>query len=158
MPLDEIQIEPATDGDAVAVLDLQRRAYRSEAVLYDDWTIPPLTQTLDDLRLRFTDMTILKATEGGTIVGSVRAAEKDGVCAIGRLIVDPDHQRRGIGSRLMEAIEGRFPDALRFELFTGGKSEGNIRLYTRLGYRVSRTEVVSPKLSLVFFTKARQER
>jgi len=155
MPLDEIRIEPATVGDAVAVLDLQRRAYRSEAILYDDWTIPPLTQTLDDLRLRFADMTILKATEGGTIVGSVRAAEKDGACAIGRLIVDPDHQRRGIGARLMEAIEVQFPDALRFELFTGSRSEGNIRLYTRLGYRLARTEVVSPKLSLVFFTKPR---
>ena len=46
-----------------------------------------------------------------------------------------------------------FPDAAKFELFTGSKSEGNIRLYERLGYRSSRGERVSASLSLVSFEK-----
>ena len=38
---------------------------------------------------------------------------------------------------------------------TGHKSFANIRLYERLGYRVFRTDTVSPALSLVFMEKMR---
>jgi hypothetical protein len=31
-------------------LALQKLAYRSEAEIYDDYTIPPLTQTLGEMR------------------------------------------------------------------------------------------------------------
>jgi ribosomal protein S18 acetylase RimI-like enzyme len=76
--------------------------------------------------------------ENGRVVGSVRAFSKDGTCFIGRLIVHPDLQRHGIGTRLMRAVEARFQDKERYELFTGNKSGGgNIRLYERLGYKCS---------------------
>jgi ribosomal protein S18 acetylase RimI-like enzyme len=67
--------------------------------------------------------------------------------------VHPDLQRHGIGTRLMQAIEARFQDAERYELFTGNKSEGNIRLYGRLGYKVFRSEKVSDALTLVYMEK-----
>jgi len=53
----------------------------------------------------------------------------------------------------MQAIESMFPEASKFELFTGNRSEGNIRLYERLGYHSSRSERMSANLSLVFFEK-----
>jgi ribosomal protein S18 acetylase RimI-like enzyme len=67
-------------------------------------------------------------------VGSVRGRLEGDTCHIGRLVVHPRLQRRGIGARLMREIEGRFPKARRYELFTGHLSEGNLRLYRRLGY------------------------
>ena len=36
-----------------AILALQKLAYESEARLYDDWKLPPLTQTLDSLQAEF---------------------------------------------------------------------------------------------------------
>ncbi len=57
----DAQIAPATIDDAPAILDLQKLAYHSEAILYRDWSIPPLTQTLAELRAEFTDWKILKA-------------------------------------------------------------------------------------------------
>ena len=149
----EMQIVPATIDDAPAILDLQKLAYHTEAILYHDWSIPPLTQTLAELCAEFTDWKILKANRGNRIIGSVRAIERKGTCSIGRLMVHPQHQRQGIGGRLMQAIESMFPEAAKFELFTGSKSEGNIRLYERLGYHSSRTERLSANLSLVFFEK-----
>src|SRR5437879_951203 len=68
-------------------------------------------------------------------------------------MVHPRHQRQGIGGRLMQTIESMFPEAAKFELFTGNRSEGNIRLYERLGYHSSRSERMSANLSLVFFEK-----
>jgi len=151
-----MEIKSATIDDAPAILELQKLAYHTEAVLYNDWSIPPLIQTLAELRAEFAEMKILKACRGKLMVGSVRAIQQEGICSIGRLMVHPQHQRQGIGSRLMQTIESMFPEAIKFELFTGSKSEGNIRLYERLGYRSSRSERLSANLSLVFFEKRGQ--
>lgn len=149
------RIEPAVIEDAGAILALQKLAYESEARLYHDWNLPPLTQTLDEMRTEFAASRVLKALDDRRLVGSVRARESGGTCHVGRLIVSPDLQGRGLGSRLMRAIEAKFPGAARFELFTGSRSEANIRLYERLGYRRFREQVLSPAVTLVFMEKRR---
>ena len=149
------RIVRARPDDAAAILALQKLAYRSEARLYDDWDLPPLKQTLETLRAEFAGSVILDAMDGERIVGSVRAREADGVCQVGRLIVSPELQGKGIGTRLMRAVEAEFPNVPRFELFTGSRSEANIRLYERLGYRRCREQVLSPAVTLVFLEKLR---
>ena len=141
----DLEISHAEPSDAVVILALQKLAYQSEARLYQDWSIPPLTQTLDEIATEFGGKIFLKACLADAIVGSVRASLDRGTCAIGRLIVHPDRQHRGIGTRLMQAIEALSAEAERFEIFTGERSEGNIRLYTRLGYRVFRTKRLSSR-------------
>jgi len=150
-----IRIASATADDAAEILKLQRLAYESEARLYGDWTLPPLVQTLPSLLDEFAASVVLKAMDGERLVGSVRARETEGRCDIGRLIVDPQRQGRGIGTLLMRHIESRFPRARAFELFTGSRSEGNLRLYERLGYRRIREKVLSPDVTLVFMEKLR---
>lgn len=144
---------PAEPEDAGEILELQRIAYQSEAKLNDDFTIPPLTQTLSEIKAEFHTRTFLKAVRNGKIIGSVRAFADSGTCHIGRLIVQPEFQGQGIGTRMMEKIEAAFPDVVRFELFTGIKSVHNIRLYKRLGYREYREMDISPKVRLVFLEK-----
>lgn len=148
-------VSEAGESDAAPILELQKLAYRSEALLYDDWNLPPLTQTLDSLRAEFASSRILKAVQGERIVGAVRARVLDGVCHVGRLIVTPELQGRGIGTRLARAVEVRFPGVRRFELFTGSRSAANIRLYERLGYRRCREQVLSPAVTLVHLEKIR---
>ena len=148
-------IQPAEPGDATEILQLQKLAYRSEAAIYDDLTIAPLTQTLDEMRADLARQTCLKATLDGRIAGSVRAHVKNGTCYVGRLIVHPDYQNRGIGTRLMDEIERVFRSAARFELFTGHRSERNLNLYRKLGYRPFRQERISEALSLVYLEKVR---
>jgi len=131
----DVSIVQANREDAAEILALQKIAYQSEAQLNDDWTIPPLTQTLSEVQMEFKTKVFLKAVYKDSIVGSVRAFLDSGTCLIGRLIVFPDYQRHGIGTLLMERIETIFSHAERFELFTGAKSIGNIRFYQRLGYR-----------------------
>jgi RimJ/RimL family protein N-acetyltransferase len=53
----------------------------------------------------------------------------------------------------MQAIEGRLRQAKRYELFTDHKSERNIRLYEKLGYRVCRKEPVSEGLVFYYMEK-----
>ena len=151
-----VTIALASPDDAEALLALQKRAYQSEARLYDDWTIPPLTQTLAELLADFDNHLMLKALAGDRIVGSVRAHTEASVCAIGRLFVAPECQRQGIGSTLLAAVEEHNPAIDTFSLFTGTRSEANIRLYARHGYRIVREEALSPNVSFVYMEKARR--
>ncbi|HEY4342527.1 MAG TPA: GNAT family N-acetyltransferase [Steroidobacteraceae bacterium] len=151
-------IVPAELDDASAILELQRQAYQAEALLYNDWSIPPLTQSLAQLMDEFQDSVVLKAVSGTSLLGSVRGRAADGVAHIGRLIVAPAAQRRGIGTALLRGIESAFPHVQRFELFTGSKSEGNIRLYRTHGYAISHERALSPSVTLVYMSKANDGR
>ena len=146
-------IEPADLEDAEDILALQKLAYLSEAEIHDDYTIPPLHQTLEQTVAEFENQCVLKATLEETIIGSVRAYMRAGTCYVGKLIVHPDFQNRGIGTRLMHEIEGCFPDAERYELFTGHRSGRNLYLYQKLGYRPFTSQRINEKLTLVFMEK-----
>lgn len=148
-----IRIVKAQRGDLPRILEIQKQAYLSEAAIYDDYTIPPLQQALEELNVEFRAKTFLKAVLGEAIVGSVRLTRIDRTCMVEKLIVDPQFQKRGIGGALLTHAESEFLDVTSFELFTGSKSVANIRLYERHGYCRFREEVVSPTLSLVHLHK-----
>lgn len=147
-------ITPAIPGDASEILALQKLAFESEARFYDDWTIPPMTQTLEELKNDMPNQVFLKALSGDRIIGSIRARAESERCEIGRLIVHPDYQGQGIGTRLLNEIERYFPHVARFCLFTGSQRESNLRLYRRNGYVVTHTKPLSPKVTLAFLEKA----
>jgi ribosomal protein S18 acetylase RimI-like enzyme len=149
----DIEIVEAVPADAPEILALQRLAYQPEAARYNDWTIPPLTQTLAELAAEFGSSRILKAVGAGKLIGSVRAHSEGDTCSIGRLIVHPDHRRLGTGSRLMARIEKLHPSVRRFELFTGSRSAENIRLYRKLGYRPFRESTLPSHITLVHLEK-----
>lgn len=150
------RVTHANVADAEEILALQKLAYQSEAMIYNDWSIPPLTETLDEIEEAFAGNTFLKICDCGRIIGSVRVSIREGTCEIGRLIVHPDVQGKGIGTLLMLAVEAEFPTAKRFELFTGSKSIRNIRLYERLGYTIFCTKPLSALVDLVFMEKYRR--
>jgi ribosomal protein S18 acetylase RimI-like enzyme len=148
-----LDIQIALSYDVEEILALQKLAFLSEAELYDDYTIAPLTQTLDAAREDFIKHKVLKAVIDGKIIGSVKCVERDGTCHIVKLIVHPEYQNRGVGTALMREIERLHPQAKRFELFTGWKSVKNIHLYEKLGYKTFETKVISDKLKFVFMRK-----
>ena len=151
-----MRVERATVDDAEEILSLQKLAYQSEAEIYDDFTIPPLTQTLEGIKKDFENQMFLKAVENGRIIGSVRAFVKEGTCYVGRLIVHPNFQNQGIGAQLMGRIEEIFKEAPRFEIFTGHRSERNLHLYEKLGYQRFKAVKANEKLTIVYLEKRLQ--
>jgi GNAT superfamily N-acetyltransferase len=108
---------------------------------------------MDEILSEFNYQIFFKSTFRKRIVGSVRCYLEGGTCHLGKLIVHPNHQNFGIGTRLLLAAEQHFPNAKRFELFTGRKSEKNLYLYQKNGYRVFKNQMISEKLTLVFLEK-----
>ncbi|MDB2180426.1 GNAT family N-acetyltransferase [Citrobacter farmeri] len=150
----DITIVQAKAVDAENILLLQQMAYQSEALLYQDDSIPALQQTLESLQAEFTNTLLLNASLAeGRIVGSVRGHVVGNTCHVGRLIVHPSFQRRGIGSNLLNVLERQFPDITRFELFTGHKSAGNLRLYRRHGYQEYSRDPIHTDLTMIYLEK-----
>ncbi len=148
----DLRLRAAVDADAGELLTLQRAAFVSEAQEYGDPMLPPLRETLEQVRAVIADAlaVVLVAEVGadgsagraGRLVGAARLhlppphgdAGRPG--QVSRVAVAPDVQGAGIGSRLMRALhelaEGR--GVTRLDLFTGGRSGANIAFYHRLGY------------------------
>lgn len=148
-------IGPASVGDSGEILTVQRAAYVSEAQLYDNTKFSALTETLDEVHDAVGAGGVLIAKLGSRIVGAVRGELVGDECRVGRLVVAPDLRGRGIGCRLLLAIEQKFAFAREFVLFTGDRSTANLRLYERVGYTRSRVEPVAETLSLVYLVKRR---
>jgi GNAT superfamily N-acetyltransferase len=144
-----VLIERAVAADAGEILTVQRAAYVSEAQLYGDPYILPLVESLEQMRKAIEGAVVLKALDAGRIVGAVRGQLSGATCVVGRLVVAPDRQGQGLGTALLRALHEEVPQASAFDLFTGHLSEGNVRLYRRLGYRETHRERMDDHLTLV---------
>ena len=105
-----MEIELATIQDVPALLDLQRKAFGPlcEELGWED--APILSEPLEYLIEEFSQCTTLKVeNEEGLIIGSVNGKVTDGSLYIGRLMVLPEYQQRGIGKRLFREIQSRLP-------------------------------------------------
>ncbi len=148
-----MKIMKAQYDDLQSILELQFLAYQSEAELLNNYEIPPLKQTLSEIRNEYAKGVILKAVDSsGRIIGSVRAYQDCDTVHIGKLIVHPEHQKKGIGTALLHEIETVCPSA-RYELFTSDKSQNNLRLYEKSGYERFKEQEMTPTLRFIFLHK-----
>ena len=148
-------IVPAQLADAPAILALQKLAFEPEARACQVWEIPPLQETVDGIREHIRVATVLKATDGERLLGSVRGIVTGDTCLIRVLAVAPDAQGRGLGARLLGAIEAAHPEVRRFELTTNMIMVGNVRFYLRHGYEVVEQLQHAPTIRLAFMRKVR---
>jgi ribosomal protein S18 acetylase RimI-like enzyme len=149
-----MEITKANFEDLPQILNLQKTAYLSEAKLLNNYSIQPLTQTLEEVENEFPKKIILKLTDdkNNEIIGSVRSYEENGCVYVGKLMVHPDYQNKGLGSSLLKAIESYYQNKT-FELYTSSKSEKNINLYKKNGYKEFKREKATDDLEMVFFKK-----
>lgn len=159
--MNNLTIKIASKTDLSQILNLQKDAYISEAKdayiseaeIYNDFSIPPLHQTINDLETEFKNNVFLKAETNNKIIGSIRAFEENDVCYIGKLVVRKSHQNNWLGTRLLKEIELQFPYVKEFNLFTGAKSEKNLHIYKKNGYQISAHKKISDTLSIVYLNK-----
>jgi len=152
-----VTISAATEQDAEQIFKLQYLCFQSEAALYGNYRIDPLVQSLDSVREEVAGDCVFVARLGEEVVGSVRGrVTEDGSAAIGKLCVRPRLQGHGIGARLLRAAESALAEergAKKFRLFTGHRSEGNLRLYRRVGYETVGTSKGADGVEMIVLEK-----
>ena len=129
---------PATRADAGELLTLQRACWLQEALVLDTLEVPALHEDLDQVVADLDRWQTWVLRSAGRLVGSVRGQlHEDGTTwVVGRLMVAPDLQGRGLGRWLLERCEEWAPEAATsYGLVTGGTSAENQRMYRRAGYR-----------------------
>ena len=113
---------------------LQRCCWVSEAISNNDFAIPPLRESLEQVRAWMPDAWVLR--EHGRLIGAVRASLDGDIWKVGRLMVAPDRQGEGLGGMLLRHAESQAPPGAAWhELFTGTASVGNLARYRHAGYR-----------------------
>ena len=78
---------------------------------------------------------ILAAYEGEKLTGIIRAVgDGHSILFIQDILVYPEYQRRGIGTRLIQALLEKYPHVYQIELATDN-TEKTVSFYKSLGFR-----------------------
>ena len=156
MTAPDVEVVRATPAEAGLVAELVREGFRSEAERYGVM-IPPMHETSDDVLAALDDGDVtLLGLIGGEPVATVRGhTQEDGSVMVRRLAVLPRARRNGVARSLMEVLEAAYPDATRFEIFTGIDTTPAIALYESLGYVRTREEEQVPGVVIVYLEKRR---
>lgn len=122
--MEDITIAPLKSYDEGAVLALYAAV---------GWT--NYTQRPEMLRRAFAgSLCTLCAYDGGRIAGIVRAVgDGASVLCVQDLLVLPEYQRRGLGSRLLRELLARYPDVYQTMLLTDDTPE-HAAFYERAGF------------------------
>jgi GNAT superfamily N-acetyltransferase len=124
-------------ADAAELLVLQRCCWVTEAILNDTLAIPALHETLDESRPGWPTGTSGRCEWPGDSSRPVRAHAAGDRWEIGRLSVAPDLRGSGLGRWLPGHAEAAAPEGTRsIDLFTGARSERDLRVYQAAGYRL----------------------
>lgn len=146
-------------NDLAELVVLQRCCWVQEALLNDTLDIPALRESHAEVLDWAQSWTTLTTRSNGRLVAAVRGRSEGPRWHVGRLMVAPDLAGTGIGSALLRVIEGLAPpQTSEFVLFTGRKSERNIRFYQRAGYRIldaSDVDVTNHIHGAVYLSKSR---
>ncbi|MEQ4715528.1 GNAT family N-acetyltransferase [Nonomuraea sp. B19D2] len=140
-------ISPAEDPLGDELFALQKAAYAIEAGLIKDDRIPPLHESLADLRAQ--PLRWLGAVdEDGRLTGAVAWEESDDEVDVNRLVVHPDALRRGIGRALVKEVLAR-AGGRRVVVATGRDNAPARRLYEGLRFALVGEVEVIPGLWIV---------
>lgn len=125
-----VRIDHREPAVAELLVALQRAAYAVEAGLVGSDAIPPLHETVGDVRAL--DLDVLAFTVASRPVAAIgfRTGE---VVDIDRLMVHPARARRGLGRRLVDSVLAAHPDRAA-TVSTGRDNLPARALYEGLGF------------------------
>lgn len=139
--VEDAEIRTATRSDAGEILTLQLACWVHEAQANQTLDIPPLREDLAAVQTWLETWTTFVVRSGPRLVAAARGRLADDTWQIGRLMVAPDLRGRGLGRWLLGYVESAAPpDARRTSLLTGARSERNLRMYKKAGYRFDRVQ------------------
>ncbi|CAN5596060.1 GNAT family N-acetyltransferase [soil metagenome] len=137
---DTITLRTAVPADATAIRDLTRAAYAKWVPLIGREPRPMLADYEAAVRKHRFDLLYV----AGELAALIETLDEGDQLLVENVAVSPSHQGQGLGTRLMAQAEvvARGLGHGRIWLYTNQRFEENIRLYSRLGYRIDSEEPI----------------
>ncbi|MEC0129205.1 GNAT family N-acetyltransferase [Paenibacillus pabuli] len=147
-----IESLPLSDLEKLGQLwRLQHMAYRLEAEIIGFQDIPPLMDTMETLR-NCGETFYGYIDEDGELIGAVAVAEEEtNTLTITRMMVHPEHFRKGIAASLMVHVFEQHPDFPRYIVSTGTLNQPAVKLYTKFGFKPVEVMQIAPGVELTTF-------
>ncbi|SEK00477.1 GNAT family N-acetyltransferase [Paenibacillus polymyxa] len=139
------------DDDIVSqIWRLQHVAYRLEAELIGFDEIPPLMDTLETLRS--CGESFYGWLEDDELLGALAVqSESSGSLTLTRMMVHPDHFRKGIADSLMKHVLNEYRNVPLFIVTTGTLNTPAVTLYRKHGFRPVSAAEVAPGVELTTY-------
>ncbi|MEJ3720134.1 GNAT family N-acetyltransferase [Paenibacillus polymyxa] len=139
------------DDDIVSqIWRLQHVAYRLEAELIGFDEIPPLMDTLETLRS--CGESFYGWLEDDELLGALAVqSESSGSLTLTRMMVHPDHFRKGIADSLMKHVLNGYQNVPLFIVTTGTLNTPAVTLYRKHGFRPVSAAEVAPGVELTTY-------
>ncbi|QUG43537.1 GNAT family N-acetyltransferase [Psychrobacillus sp. INOP01] len=118
---------------AESILSIQLPAYKVEADLIGFDGIPQLLDTVKDIRK--SRELFLGKLDGSKMMGFISYEDTDELIDICRLVVDPNHFRKGIASELLTYLLNVKASEKKVVVSTGAKNIPAITLYERHNFK-----------------------
>lgn len=136
---------------AKAIQRIQRPAYLVEAELMGFEGIPQLKEST--IEIQNSDETFLGYMEQEVLLGFISYKKENNIVDIHRLVVNPEHFRKGIGRKLLAYLMEEF-EGMEFIVSTGKMNKPAKNLYTSFGFVEKEDFEVAPG---VFCTTLKKE-
>ena len=143
-------IDISNSKNAEDVLNIQIPSYKVEAEIIGSYEIPPLKDTI--YTLQHCGETFFGYYENEELCGVISIKVDDDDVDIHRLIVHPNHFRKGIAQLLLNFIETKF-QIETIKVATGSKNIPAVSFYKKNRFRNIKEAIVNEQLSLTFFEK-----
>ncbi|MCR8643858.1 GNAT family N-acetyltransferase [Paenibacillus sp. N1-5-1-14] len=137
--------------DASEIIRVQVPAYKIEAAIIGFSDIPPLKETLDEIiqcKEQFYGYYV-----DDELAGAISYQLEGNTLDICRLVVHPDHFRKGIASELLDFLLALELPYKRVIVSTGTLNTPAISLYKRFGFQEAGQIQINEQLSLINLEK-----
>ena len=135
--------------------ELQRASYLIEAELINFYEIPPLVETIEELKK--CGETFFGYFVGDELAGAISIMIEGHEATICRMVVHPNHFRKGIAQKLLAFIEKNLSHYPVIKVSTGKENTPANKLYLKNGFLLVGDIEVAPGLFISNFEKRKNE-
>ncbi|RDU34978.1 GNAT family N-acetyltransferase [Neobacillus piezotolerans] len=149
-------IDITNENEALDVLRIQLPSYQVEAELIDFYGIPALNDTAETLMK--SGETFYGYYENGSLCGAISFKKENGTIDIHRLMVHPDHFRKGIARQLLHSLVQNNREEKRLIVSTGANNTPAVRFYEQSGFQKTAEDIIAGTLAIARFEKQGTDR
>ncbi|MEK5320913.1 GNAT family N-acetyltransferase [Paenibacillus sp. FSL L8-0644] len=138
-----LTLEKAGKNDAQRLAEIQKASFEDESKHFNNnETVGPIGyDSISWQEEMMQNCEYFKVLFNGEIIGGAMIfVECNQVHNLGRIFIDPNFKNQGIGTKMMEKIESKFPDSTEWWLDTPSWSVKNHHFYSKCGFTKVREE------------------